>query len=226
MRLLTRIFLTIAVTLITGACADEPRPDLSSDLPVVVEGWIDEGEHPIVMITRAIDLTKPMDSLENYVEKWWRVSIDDGSKRYYLTARLNRDYIPSFVYTTPRLRGKAGGEYRLIIETGDTVITASTRILPHVAIDSLKVSTTANCDTLRQINAFIGKDPDGISPRFKFFSRVINRERRFYSSFLGTFERSAYNPLTGFSVSKGIHNTFEGDQHFSPPLSGRGHRGC
>ena len=173
MRLLTRIFLTIAVTLITGACADEPRPDLSSDLPVVVEGWIDEGEHPIVMITRAIDLTKPMDSLENYVEKWWRVSIDDGSKRYYLTARLNRDYIPSFVYTTPRLRGKAGGEYRLIIETGDTVITASTRILPHVAIDSLKVSTTRTAyRPASSFSAVSSTANAGSTPRFSAHSNA------------------------------------------------------
>lgn len=208
------LFIFFVILLFAG-CDDEPRPSRPGRMPLVVEGWIEEGERPVVIITRAIDLTRPMDSLENYVEKWCRVSIDDGEQRYFLTARINHDYIPSFIYTTNRLRGRRGIDYKLVIETEDDTLTAITSIQPSVRIDSVKVARTANSDTLYQINVFAGGIVDG-SGYYKFFSRVVNKERRYYSSFLGTFESSVYDAEVGYSVSKGIHNTFEGDQKFSP----------
>ena len=209
------LYISLCVFSVAG-CSDDPRPVLPAVMPLVVEGWIEEGERPVVIVTRAIDLTKPMDSIENYVEKWCRVSIDDGDSKYYLTARVNHDYIPSFVYTSSKIRGRRGVDYTLTIETDDDTLRAVTSILPSVKIDSVRVSKTANSDTLYQINVFPRISPDTDEGYYKFFSRVVNKESRYYSSFLGIFEGRVYDPVTGFSVSKGIHNTFEGEHSFSP----------
>lgn len=208
--------LVFMLTVLTG-CEDEPRPDLTSHLPMVIEGWIEEGEAPVVIVTHCMNLTDTIASLDQYVEKWARVSIDDGQKKYYLNGRINNDYLPSFVYTTSRLKGKRGLNYTLKVETETDTLEATTTILPITRIDSVKVSRTVNNDTLYQINAFARIDPVADADSYyKFFSQVVNRQRRFYSSFLGTFKGLAYDPEAGYSVSKGIHNTFEGDEKFSP----------
>lgn len=212
----TYLLSTVLLIVLCCGCADEPKPLLPEKMPLVVEAWIDEGEHPIVLITRAMNFSEPMDSLGKYVEKWCRVSIEDGSRRYYLTTRIDNDYIPSIIYTTNRLRGKRGVEYKLIIESESDTIEAVTKIMPSVKIDSVKVSQTENSDTLYKINVFADIENNSGLKYYKFFSCVRNCESRYYSSFLGTFEDIAYDPSVGYSVSKGIHNTFEDEQHFSP----------
>ncbi|MGM9802919.1 MAG: DUF4249 family protein [Muribaculaceae bacterium] len=212
-------FKLMAIVLLALICScddDEPLLSPDAEMPIVVEGWIENGEYPVVIITRAIDLTKPMDDLESYVEKWFRVSIHDGVSRYYLTARINKNYIPSFIYTSSRLRGQVGKEYELMIETETDTFTATTRILEPLRIDSVKVQVSKNDASLYQISAFANIDSSTPNKYYKFFSKLLSEEKRYYSSFLGTFESVAYDSTTGYNVAKGIHNTFEGDQKFSP----------
>ena len=198
-------------------CAgDETELRDDAEMPIVVEGWIENGAYPMVIITRAIDLTKPMGSLDNYVEKWCRVSISDGTSRYYMTARINKNYIPSFVYTTTKLRGQVDKEYELMIETETDTFTATTRIIQPLRIDSVRVRASQNDASLYQVSAFANIDNTMPGSSYKFFSKIVGAELRYYSSFLGTFESVAYDPTTGFNVAKGIHNTFEGEQKFSP----------
>lgn len=210
------LLIMAAPLLMLCRCADEPRPALPVEMPLVIEGWIEEGGRPQVIVTRAIDLTKPMDTLENYVEKWCRVSVSDGEEKHYLIARKNDDYMPSFVYTTSALRGEAGKEYTLTVETDNDTVVAVARILRSLPIDSLQVGKTVGNDTLYRVNAFAAIDAEGEKRYYKFFSRVVNEEKRFYSSFLGTFDNSVYNPAVGYSVSRGIHFTFESDKKFTP----------
>lgn len=211
--------LSLVGTLLLGGCSDAPEPLDAEQLPLVVEGWIENGEHPIVIVTKAADLSRDISSFEEYVQKWCRVSIavDDGEAEM-LTGRINHDYTPSFLFTSKRITGSRGQKYTLKIETDKDTIVATTIIPSREAfIDSVKVERSPSCDTLYQIRAFssaICQRPDGY---YKFFTRVMNKETRFYSSFLGTFEGTTYNSENGFTVSKGIHDTFTGK--FTPQYS-------
>ena len=179
-------------------------------LPIVVEGWIEDGEHPMVIVTRAVGLTGDSIDFSESVEKWCRVTVSDSKgTSEILTARKNTAYMPSLVFTGRKIKGQAGEEYTLLIETDEAAYQASAVIPEPVRIDSLRVSKSEACDTLYQIHAFAAVDS---SPAhyYKFFTQVRNKERRYYSSFLGTFEGAYYNPATGFSVSKGIHTDFKG----------------
>ena len=202
----------VAATILAGCAGDDPVP--ATELPVVIEGWIEDGEVPMVIVTRAVDLTTDVGSFDQYVEKWCRVTVDDGTRREILTGRLNSAYVPSFVYTGSRIRGKVGGSYRLTVETETATYEAETTIPAPVRIDSVRVSVTG--DGLRQVHAFPHIDPAEQHDRYyKFFSR-INGESRYYSSFLGTFEGSVYDPVTGYPVNRGIHDTFTGTDKFTP----------
>lgn len=70
-------------------------------------------------------------------------------------------------------------------------------------------------DSLYQIGAYPHVAED--SPcYYKFFTRVLNYEERYFSSFLGTFESSGYDRARGISVARGIHNTYDGESKFTP----------
>lgn len=198
------------------SCSSDNEPKENTGLPLVVEGWIENGEHPCVIVTRAIDLTADVNSFDEFVEKWCKVSVSDGEKRVILTGRVDKNYVPSFVFTSPRITGEIGKTYTLTIETEEETYTAVTTIPSPQPIREARVSECEQSDTLFNISAFIDFRED-TGRHFKFFTRVADKESRFYSSFLGTFERDRYNEATGYNVAKGIHQTYSGK--FTPYYS-------
>ena len=196
------------------SCADEPRQPKYERPPIVVEGWIEEGEPPMVFVTHAVDLTADSISFDNFVEKWGRVSIFDGETRHILTGRINKNYRPQFVFTSSRLRGEAGHSYRLPIETETDTLESVSTILPHPTIASARAVPTTDNDTLYTIQMHLNEiAPDAY---YKIFARSLSTEKRFYGSFLGTFAGSSYNSNEGASVSRGLHiGTEDDNQQFS-----------
>lgn len=214
-----RHIISASAALLLAACTEAPEPLAPDQFPLVVEGWIENDEHPIVIVTKAVDLTHDIESFDDYVQKWCRVSIaTDGGKAEVLTGRINDAYTPEFVFTSKRITGERGHTYTLKIETEtDTVVAATTIPTEMALIDSVRVEPSASCDTLYQIRAFSSAIRQSHDAYYKFFTRVMDKESRFYSAFLGTFEGEAYTPRTGFTVAKGIHNTYSGQ--FTPQYS-------
>ena len=194
-------------------CCEDTDPTLTSpsEIPLVVEGWIEEGALPIVMVTHAVDLTVDTASFDGFVEKWCRVSVEDtgSGERYFLTGRINNDYTPSFIFTHTRLRGQAGHTYRLMVETDDTVAVAEATLSPAPAIDSLTICKTAGSDSLYSIQAYSsGVESDG---DYKFFARAIDTESRYYPTFLGTFHGSDYSASQGWNITRGTRAQYSDD---------------
>lgn len=205
---LTIIILTSITLLISCDKSDVPQP---GEMPMVVEGWISEGETPVVMITRAIDLTAESPSLENIVEKWCRVSVFDNGSQYVLAGKLNDSYTPSFIYTDTRLKGRVGHTYRLLIEYGDETYTAEQTILPSPKIERIEPRKAAGSDTLHTLQLFLKDLPEG--GHYRVFTRTFGKENRFFSSFLGSGDNDTYDPAKGVSITRGIHSGYS-DEHF------------
>lgn len=183
--------------------------DIKGTMPLVVEGWIEEGEAPVVMVTRALDLNDENASLDDAVEKWCRVTVFDDGTPYVLTARKNTDYLPSFIFTHSRLKGKTGHTYRLFVETDDTVATAEALLRPSASIRRLEAVPTQDSDSLFSLRAYIDNArQDGY---YKFFCKGKD-DRRHFPSFLGNLEGRMYDGEQGFPVSRGIHSAFLEDK--------------
>lgn len=198
----------LAATLFS--CENSDIEPVAGPMPLVVEGWIEEGEAPVVIVTRAVDLTQPAASFDGFVEKWGRVSIFDGDKRYILTGRKNDDYMPSFIFTASRLKGKAGHTYRLLIETETDTAEAVATLLPSPSLKPLKVVPVEGPDTLFMVRAEVdGIDSDGY---YKFFARSELTESRFYASFMGTFAGCDYDPEAGYYITRGVHSSFSDEE--------------
>ena len=76
------------------ACDDS---DLTVDTPqsVVVEGWIENGEFPIVIITKTLPVTteyQDMSDLSDYLVRWAKVTVSDGERSVVLTGLYDESY--------------------------------------------------------------------------------------------------------------------------------------
>lgn len=199
--------------LLPAACTDD-GPELDGlALPLVVEGWIEEGMPPVVMVTHAVDLTGDSASFDGFVEKWARVSVYDGDKQYLLTGRVNKDYVPSFIYTSSRLHGQVGHTYRLVVETESDTVEAVATMLPAPSITRVESVPVEGSDSLFSLRAYAeGIEPDGY---YKFFSTTVGVETRSYGTFLGTFAGSRYSTTEGWPITRGIYSTYDDSRDFS-----------
>lgn len=209
----TPLLLPIILLALTACNDSTDEPMQISAMPIVVEGWIEDGQAPIVIVTHAVDLTSDAASFDGFVEKWGRVSIFDGDTRYILTGRLNSDYTPSFIFTSSKLKGTPGHTYRLLIETEDTTVEATSTMPQLPEISRVETVPVEGNDTLFSITAHIGNiDPDGY---YKFFTRTQELESRYYGTFLGTLAAADYDDETGWNITRGIHSLYNSDDDFN-----------
>lgn len=178
------LLLLLTLTACSAHYADEEESQL------VVEGWIDEGDFPIVILTRSIPVKneyQDISDLSQFVEHWARVTISDGEQEVTLVGQASRNYFPPYYYTTSYMRGEAGKTYRLRIHCTDgTDYEALTTIpLKRPVIDSFSVERTAASDTLYQLYAHL--DPQQDIPYYKLFTQTDPTRQSLRSSLLGVF---------------------------------------
>lgn len=116
---------------------------------MVVEGWIDAGKHPIVMLHTSYSLdasndpddTQLIDVLAEHMVLFGKVIISDGEDSVILTGRVDTNYLPPYIYTTTKIRGEIGKTYTLHATYKDYSATSKTEILDKAMLDSIRVSS-------------------------------------------------------------------------------------
>ncbi len=187
--------------------------ETSSQTRLVVEGWIDAGEYPVVKLTKTIHFSEneaiELDSLSQYVERWAKVSISDGERTEIMVGRYDSHYFPPFIYTSYEMRGEAGKEYSLKVETPDGVVAEATTTIPQPSsVDSFRVEPTET-DTLFQLYAYTG-----CRRRCKFFAKVENEDTEYLSSVLGLLDTGMIVADGKVSVRRGRSNMVKGNSQF------------
>lgn len=133
----------ISLLLIFNGCTHEEI----NHSKMVVEGWIDAGKHPVVMLHTSYSLdaasdpddTQLIDVLAEHMVLFGKVIIFDGEDSVILTGRVDTNYLPPYIYTTTKIRGEVGKTYRLHATYKDFVAKSQTDI-PEIAIlDSIHV---------------------------------------------------------------------------------------
>lgn len=202
------IILTAAAIMLTlVACSDDDNA--SEGQQVVVEGWIEDGEFPIVKLSSTIPITdkyQSLDSLGRYILRWQRVTISDGSQTVTLNGKIDERYFPPYIYTTTDMRGQTGRTYRLTIHRTDMPdITAETTIPESVPVDSFSMESFNGSPTRRSIYAHTTISPYPVT-YYKMFTRQKDDSQDYLSSFLGVM-RSDMIPADGrISIQPGRTN--------------------
>ena len=178
------------------ACDVDNIPEAKSEM--VVEGWIDEGGFPVVILTKSLaisDKYQEVDSLSQYLIRWAKVSVSDGEREVVLTGKFDSRYFPPYVYTTGNMRGEAGKTYTLDVEYRDFHATATTTIPETHRIENLTVKPCTDSDTLYQVKFNIDTEKAN-GAYYQLFTCEGTTNRLFVASYLGCIE--------GKSLKKGI----------------------
>lgn len=179
----------LLVPLLFSCTEDSIIPAASS---LVVEGYIEDGGCPVVMVTKNMPITSKkqnINDLGEYLVRWAKVSVICGADTVVLTGKYDKGYFPPYIYTTGRMRGQAGCTYKLLVEYGGMEASATTTVTEPPRVDGFKVEKCADNDTLYQIKAVMAA-MEGKARNYQFFSRVGNSSKQFSASFLGGYNDS------------------------------------
>lgn len=206
------IITLIATTLTALLCSCDTDIEYTAPQALVVEGWIDSGDFPVVTLTRSISITsdyQPLDSLEKYMEQWAKVTIDDGERKEVMMGKYDRNYFPPYIYTTSYMRGEPGRTYRLTVDCTDgTHAEAVTTIPRPIGIDSTAIEPVAGNDTLRQLSIFVD-DPRTETRYYKVFVHAKNKDKGYRPAYMGLTDSHMLPDDGRISVSQGRTNIVE-----------------
>lgn len=209
MKRILHILMAIALSLGALLSCDDHDDTLVTTGEVVVEGWIEDGEFPVVKLTspvRIFSQWQSVDSLNNIVLRWEHVTVSNGEQTVTLTGQYDSRYFPPYIYTTTDLRGRAGDTYRLTVHrSGQPDVVATTTIPPRARVDSFSMEQFNGSDTLRSVFAHVSIPRQPVT-YYKLFTRHNSNSKDYLSSFLGVI-RSDMIPADGrIAVHKGRTN--------------------
>lgn len=156
------------------------------DQKLVIEGWIENGEFPVVLVSLSGNIDNNGDKIADFMVRWAKVTINDGDSTYILMGKPDKNYFPPYIYTSFDLRGEVGKNYTLEVEYNDMKAISVTSIPNPIDIEAIETTKVENSDSLHSINVIFS--PKSIKKEyFKLRYRDYKTETRFYPSFLGTF---------------------------------------
>ena len=216
----TAFILTFLLSLVFTSCLT--NNDVENNPTLVVEGWIDDGGFPIVILTTTIPVTEKtheVSELGNYLLRWARVTVSDEEHEVVLTGKVDHRYFPPFIYTSSDIVGQVGKTYKLTVSYKDFYAEAETTIPQAPILDSLHVVPCADSDTLYQIYAYFNDD---LKERryYKFFTCMGKYSQMPFSSYMQTMSNEVFASSEELeaSVYKGRVITESGDYvpYFAP----------
>lgn len=201
------LLLTGFLALIFGGCVKSEDDPFTYRL--VVEGWIEEGNVPYVILTQSRPLFSIVDSasIDNMVIRWAKVSVSDGETTEILSGKIDKDYFPPFIYRGARMQGEAGKTYTLKIEYSGKVWTARTTIPRSIPLKEIATTPVAGNDTLFNLEA-VFDDPADEKNYYKFFTRIENKSKRYLPALIGNLDDNLFNGETvRTSVYRGLEQS-------------------
>lgn len=133
-----RLLLYLSAVLAFQACGND-RLESDSIEELVVEGWIESGHAPVVLVSSSLPVSstpQPVSDITEHILRYAEVYIEHDGGREYLTARLSDRFMIRNYFTSPTLRGEPGRTYRLHVSWLDYEASAVCTIPEPVAIDT------------------------------------------------------------------------------------------
>jgi hypothetical protein len=173
---------------------DVELPDVESR--IVVDGQIENGKAPIVLLTRSQGYFEPTDlqALQDIFIQGAKVSVKHNGQTDTLVEVCSSSLPPQLLeqlseqtgfspealqqidicgYTSFTFVGETNTVYDLKVEVGEEVLTSSTKINNLVELDSLWFEIAGEADSLGFLWAEI-TDPDTLGNAYRWFAKRIN----------------------------------------------------
>lgn len=226
MRKYKSIFFFVAfLTVLFTACEKEVYIDLPDpEQKLVVEGWIEQDQYPIVSVTRNSPYFSVVDSstLANLFIINAKVIVSDGTQSEELqldfSNALNGVW-PFICYKGSTLKGEVGKTYWLTIYAEGDTITGKTTIPEPVTLDSIwwlpdSINNPEN-DTLGYIWASYTDNPL-VHNYFKLFSFRRGRDKSFVPLFGSVYDDIFFDGKNfTFSMYRGVPSISDSDSIYN-----------
>lgn len=187
---------------------------------LVVEGWIEDGGCPVVIVTSSIPISEeymPAETLSDYIVRWATVTVYCGEDSAVLTGKYDKGYFPPYIYTTSRMKGEQGKNYSLKVEYKDMVATATTTIPPRPDVMRFRLEKCEDSDTMYQVKA-VFTDNKEEKNYYQLFSKVGAENKQYLASYLGSIDDDVLGDTTEVAVYRGheVLSTMEYTPYFRP----------
>ena len=199
----TLLYILVVLFLLTGCSEGDtitPQPSV-----MVVEGWIENGKFPVVILTKTLPITSELqdpNNLEQYLIRWAKVTISDGKNKVVLIGRYDETYFPPYVYTTSWMRGEVGKTYYLTVDYQDFHAQAQTTIPAPPVVDEYRVEKVPNSSKEQyQITACFRDNPNEKN-YYQFFTKIGLESNQYIASDLGSIDDSHIREYNEFPVNR------------------------
>lgn len=199
------VLLVCVSAMITGCNDDIDYVSESYQSKVTVDGFIECGGYPTVILTRSAGFFAPIDSvaIRGLVATRAKVTVSDGETEEVLTLKKHTGYFPPYIYQGVQIRGAAGRTYHLKVELEGRVYEASTTITPPVTLDSLWFEKLEYCDTIGVIKGRFTDNPD-TEDYYRVFTRRVGRDAQYIPVYLSATGDKYFNGKSfTFSLLRG-----------------------
>lgn len=214
-----KIFLILIVFLLSFySCTEKIDVKLpNADKKIVIEGNIENGRNPQVIITRTIPLFSSVTSTSpsDFYVLDATVTVSDGTTTETLSLAIDSASSLGVVYTGSTIIGIPGRTYFLTVAHEGKSYTSITTIPAPVALDSVWWMPQPPKDTLGFANARIS-EPAGLGNNYRWFAKRP-RDRRYLAPYGATWDDKYVDGVSfDFAYSKGYdptdsENTYEND---------------
>ncbi len=190
--------LIIIVYIISVSCNKiDISKSIQPESKVVVEGWIEEGDVPRVILSNSIPISTVVDSstVLSYSIRSAKITVSDGEKTEVLRLRTNYERIPPYIYYGSDIIGKVGGKYSLKIEYLDKIISATTSIPRSVPILSANYEKENPSDIKGYISIQFD-DPVNEQNFYQIQTKLIHQDSLFIPALFGNLSDAKFNTNT------------------------------
>ena len=206
------IYILMLLSLLLVSCTENKI--IEAEPQIVVEGWIDAGGYPVVMLSQILPVTGHVvtdEDIRDCIIAMGKVTISDGEKSIVLTGKKSDKYFPPYIYTTSKMRGEEGKTYYLTAEYKDFYATAQTTIPPKAKIEKI---ITKKENGSYSISAVINDNPEEKN-YYKFFVQLVGRDNCYLSSNFAIIDDKNYTfPCTvPIDLGRSSFNSKESNKH-------------
>ncbi|HYC87308.1 MAG TPA: DUF4249 domain-containing protein [Chryseosolibacter sp.] len=188
------------------SCNTEPELEFGTYQPkLVVDGWIEQGNFPKVILTSSMSYFDALDSatVRKLVVTTAKVTVSDGFINEVLTLKKDESYFPQYIYTGTEIKGEVGKSYTLTIEYKGERYSASTTIPPIAELAKLWFETIPGKDSLGYIYGEFTDDP-ATDNYYRVFTQRENKDTRYIPVYLSAIGDQSFNGETfTFSLLRG-----------------------
>jgi len=205
------VILALILTVFMLSCQKEVFIELPEpENKLVVEGWIEQDQYPVVSLTRNSPYFSAVDSstLANLFILNAQVYVSDGTLTEQLTIDFSNAFLgiwPFVCYKGSLIKGEVGKSYYLTIYAEGDTITGVTTIPEPVVLDTVWWKPEPNTDdTLGYIWGIYNDDPL-LKQYFRLFTLRKGRDLDWVPAFGSVYDDIFFNGIEfEFSIYRGV----------------------